>query len=369
MRRGVFIRDAEVAGGIRLPAASIGGDVDIHRSAIGGAPFALLLAGARIGGSLYLRDGFAATGEIFLVGAQINGNLECQQGKFDDPGGNALVAESVEITGNFGFNTITALRGRISLHLATIGVLIDDNASWAKADDIILDGLTHGRFGGDASTDAASRIAWLDRQIAGHLGPDFRPQPWEQAIATRRASGRADEARTVAIAKQDRLRAAGKITGVRAAIHRLYGGGRIGYGYKPDWLLGWAVGVWVVTSIAFWIAVNPGAGQPWLMAPAKSAAADAVCVASRVAAHRGDPYPAPAPDYATFFAPAYALDVLLPVINLGYKNEWEPVFADARGKPLAWGIALRAMVCAEIVFGWVSSLLLVGVLGNLIKKD
>ena len=105
------------------------------------------------------------------------------------------------------------------------------------------------------------------------------------------------------------------------------------------------------------------------MAPAKPAAADAVCVASRVAAHRGDPCSAPAPDYATFFATAYALDVLLPVMNLGYKNEWEPVFADARGKPLAWGIALRAMVCAEIVFGWVSSLLLVGVLGNLIKND
>jgi hypothetical protein len=65
----------------------------------------------------------------------------------------------------------------------------------------------------------------------------------------------------------------------------------------------------------------------------------------------------------------YSADVLLPVVDLGYKDEWQPVVADRDGNPLIWGRLLRFFYWFEIAFGWVAGLLLVGVPGNLIKKD
>ena len=87
----------------------------------------------------------------------------------------------------------------------------------------VLDGFTYDRLGGGAPTEGAKRIAWLDSQRADHLGADFRPQPWEHLIAVLRAMGHTNDARSVAVAKQDRLRRARKIVrGVRL-LHALYG--------------------------------------------------------------------------------------------------------------------------------------------------
>src|SRR3546814_19917496 len=69
------------------------------------------------------------------------------------------------------------------------------------------------------------------------------------------------------------------------------------------------------------------------------------------------------------FAPAYALDVLLPVLSLGSKADWKARLTGENHETLYWGWALQFFTCALAFVGWVSGLMLVVVLGGLVKKD
>src|SRR3546814_6414866 len=69
------------------------------------------------------------------------------------------------------------------------------------------------------------------------------------------------------------------------------------------------------------------------------------------------------------FAPAYAFDVLLPVISLGSKADWKARLTGDNHEPLYWGWALQFFTWALAFVGWVSGLMLVVVLGGLVKKD
>ena len=42
-------------------------------------------------GNVHFRDGFSAEGEVRLLGANIGGSLDCQDGKFHNPNGGALL--------------------------------------------------------------------------------------------------------------------------------------------------------------------------------------------------------------------------------------------------------------------------------------
>jgi hypothetical protein len=74
----------------------------------------------KIPGSLLLRDGFKAEGEVRLVGATIGGNLECDGAQFLNSKGRAFNANGVEIKGDAFFNGFKA-EGEVTLVGATIG--------------------------------------------------------------------------------------------------------------------------------------------------------------------------------------------------------------------------------------------------------
>src|SRR3546814_6132801 len=74
------------------------------------------------------------------------------------------------------------------------------------------------------------------------------------------------------------------------------------------------------------------------------------------------------PKYQELFAPAYALDVLLPVISLGSEADWKARLTGDNHEPLYWGWALQFFTWALAFVGWVSGLMLVVVLGGLVKK-
>ncbi len=81
----------------------------------------------RTNGGVFLRDSrqpFHATGEVRLLGAHIRGNFECDGGRFEGGGGDALSADGAEITGDlfmrerrFRFHST----GEVRLIGATIG--------------------------------------------------------------------------------------------------------------------------------------------------------------------------------------------------------------------------------------------------------
>jgi len=59
-----------------------------------------------VAGAVLLRSGFAAEGMVWLSGAEIGGNLECDGGKFQNPAvadvagsGRALIAEGAKVAG------------------------------------------------------------------------------------------------------------------------------------------------------------------------------------------------------------------------------------------------------------------------------
>jgi hypothetical protein len=267
--------------------------------------------------------------------------------------GDALTCDGASVSGLWIFSSVT-VSGTVSLQSMHATTFNDDPKSWEGARGrLMLDGFTYGQIA-SAPTDSRSRIAWLALQPKADLGPEFKPQPWEQLAAVLRAMGHPEEAREIAIEKQKRLRQAGKLArGVRP-FHWLYGL-LVGYGYRPMRLLAATASVWLICAAAYWAAANPAwfGTETHLLAPPPTEPGRA----------------ASTPDYRNFVPLIYSADVLLPVVDLGYKKEWQPIVADAQRNPLIWGQALRFLYWFEIAFGWVAGLLLVGVLGNLIKKD
>lgn len=351
---GAYLRHNFCANGeVRLLGSKIGINLDC-----GGGRFinekdkALSCDRALVGGNVYLNEDFEAQGEVRLIGAQIGGDLVCSYGKFVNPHGLALMCDGLRVQSAFFFRQLGAVEGGIHLSGAYAGALCDDFASWDASDDhLVLDGFTYLRLAGNAPTDAVTRVAWLNLQQSSHLTSDFKPQPWEQLIKVMREMGHPDEARAVAVEKQKHLRKAGHLPRGARLFHWLYGA-LVGYGYRPMRLLGVTATIWLICASAYWWAANPG-----FLGPAAHLVAPPPREGKTLVA-----------DYANFVPLIYSADVLLPVIDLGYKDEWQPVVS-RDGQPLLAGQLLRFLYWFEIAFGWVAGLLLVGVLGNLIKKD
>ena len=350
----------------------------------------------RITGGVHLRGGFKATGEVSLVSAHIGGDLDCDGGSFENAGGDALNAQGATVKGGFIFRGMIKVESLVDLATAHVGSLVDDSASWPE-NALILDGFVYDRITA-GPTDAAKRIAWLNKQQSRFLNEYFHPQPWEQLIKVLREMGHGRDADEVAIAKQHALRAAGKI-GTRAArtdfrfrwrrwldarwndlsnfvarrFHDIYGL-LAGYGYRPVRILLWVIGLWAVSALAFSTAAENG-----LMAPtnpvlhAHEAGANVNVTACGA---NGDVQPPqywvrcagmPA-EYTTFSPLGYAADMILPLVNLQQDSEWGPVVSNAKG-PLYWGVVTRLLGWFDILSGWIVSLMFVAIVSRLVEKD
>lgn len=367
-------------GMVRLVGAGIGGDLQCSGGKFDGTtgdgPIgnALAFDGAIVTGRVVLDAGFTATGTVRLLGASIGGNLQCNGGKFDGttgdgPMGDALLCNRATITGGVFLDTGFTATGNVSLAAISIGNLIDAETDWPnEPSTLVLDGMRIGRFAENAPTDGATRVRWLLRQRSAHLNEDFKPQPWEETIRVLREMGHPEDAKIVAVAKQDQLRRAGRLTGVARPLHFLWG--RLaGYGYRPLRLMGWMLLVWAIGSGMFWLGMKGGYMAPTSPIVITSGQIDAACDAGPNAGERRWTLCPKLPDeYSTFQPTAYALDLLLPVISLQQDTEWAPVVGNAK-KFYGAGIALRGLMWFIILFGWVASLMLIAILTNLVKKD
>ena len=131
----VFLRNGfRAKGEVRLPGAHIGGDLDC----VGGSfenpksrekannrdkpdrP-ALNAAGLKTRGNVFLREGFAAKGEVRFVGAEIGGQLSCTGGIFANPAGYALSADGLKTRGDVFLRDGFAAKGEVRLPGADIG--------------------------------------------------------------------------------------------------------------------------------------------------------------------------------------------------------------------------------------------------------
>src|SRR6185436_16476191 len=71
--------------------------------------------GIETGGSVLLNQGFHAMGAVRLLGSKIGGNLDCEAGRFLNPGGDAIAADRAVVEGDVFLCDAFQARGRVSL--------------------------------------------------------------------------------------------------------------------------------------------------------------------------------------------------------------------------------------------------------------
>jgi hypothetical protein len=312
-------------GEVRLAGATIAGDLDCSGGTFHQAGGTALHAdSAKIDGNVFLRQGFQAEGFVRFPGAHIQGHLDCQGASFTGDAPNGLEGEAMVVGRALDWREVTTNAATIlNLAGAHAGQLADDAKSWPGSAHLDLDGFVYGAIF-DGPADAPTRLCWLERQTPVPLYESeqlkssprpFRPQPYQQLAKVLRERGQEADARQILIGKEkarlkkDRtLPKKDRTLSRRARCWHLFLGYSMAHGYRPQWLLLYALIPFVLGSIFFMLG-----DQAELMVPSKA----------EVYRHydRGGQVP---PFYPMFNPIVYSLDTLLPIINFGHKDHWGP---------------------------------------------
>lgn len=331
---GVFLDGLSAIGEVRLVGAKIGGELGCT-----GASFknpdgdALNAELAEIKGTVFLSEGFSAEGRVRLNLTQVGGALECLGGKFSE-----LTLEAAVVKGAFWWAGVQSARStQLELTNASVGALVDDEASWPERGNLFLDGFVYERIT-YGPTDARTRLNWLDRQ------GEFAPQPYRQLAKVLRERGDDDGARQVLFELEKRSRAEDRRRIVHAPFRWLRFGedvvseATVGYGIYP----GNAIWYACVLATLGWI-VHRRAERMGAMAPADKDAYDEFSKGLT-------------PEHYQPFNPLiYSIENCIPLVKLGQDDLWR---ADPnpqiRVAPVAGGKFRRRVNSALdwVVPGW-----------------
>jgi hypothetical protein len=319
--RGMFCRERfEAQGEVRLVRAHITRQLDCSGGTFanesGSAP-ALNADGLTVGGDMFCREGFEARGEVRLLGAHISGQLDCTGGSFANGSGHALDLEGATVTGSLYLQP-AMLNGGIDLTNAQVRAYVDDRRTWPQI--LLLEGFTYSSIKAFPWITVKDRLAWLGRNARG-----FSPQPYDQLASVYRRAGREGDARRVAIARRRRrrldLRLVSRVVDCLADL-------TVGYGYSI-WRI-WFLGVPFLAALATVIFTI---GYPTGFKASKA-----------IETH------------AEFHPLLYAVDILLPVVNLHERESWAPTGG------MAWVVAAFTLV------GWVLGTAALLSLTGILKK-
>lgn len=330
---GMTAQQLTTRGNLQLSSATVTGEVNLSGAHIGGQlafdgatltnltnpnGYALDAQWVTVDQGMVCTRGFAAIGEVRLVNAHIGGQLAFEGATLTNPNGRALHLQELR-AGSLFLRDLTQPPELVVFTHAQVGALVDEPTSWPHK--AYLDGFVYEALSERTTVSARQRLDWLARDRRR-----YRPQPYEQLAAVYRRAGRDQDVRTVAIAKQ---RARRRTLGLAEQVWSVLLDGLVGYGYRT-WLAGiWLVGLWLVGTILFDVAHSME-----LLTAAK---------AEQELQH--------------FNALVYALDLLLPIVNLGQDGGWVPH---------RW-----AAVCSWLLTlaGWVLTTAVVAALTGLLKRD
>jgi hypothetical protein len=358
----VFLREGfRAEGEVRLLGAQIGGVLDCSRGTfknplqadVAGGGYALSADGIAVTGAVFLREGFGAEGEVRLPGARIGVDLDCTKATFSGE----LNAERAAIKGVLSWRSIVhPERAQLNLTNASVGALVDDAQSWPSRGNLFLDGFVYQRIS-DGPRDAQSRLKWLERLDS------FTPQPYRQLAKVFRDEGNDAGARLVLFEMEHRRRKKedrGWFARVWSHILRW----TIGYGYYPGKALWWLAALTVLGLILFWGGYALGS-----IAPTDKVAYNSFKQNSHLPPH-----------YESFYASIYSLENSLPLVKLGQVDRWQPdpnaewVCKPAKWVPRSLCVALsptplRCFRWAQICLGWILATLFVAGITGIVRKD
>lgn len=362
VRGSVFLRKGfRAEGNVRLLSAQIGGDLDctggifmnplikiIGYREDGGD--ALSADGVNVGGTVFLSEGFRAEGLVRLVGAQINGALDCSGASFH--GG--LIAQGAVIKQNLYWKKILDPDKLIlALVFASVDALVDDRQSWPALGNLILDGFVYGHIS-DGPKDAKSRLDWLRRQ------KEFRPQPYRQLAKVLREEGDYAGSREVLFELEKKRRSQENhnwIATVWGFILRV----TVGYGHYPGWTFYWLAGL-----VLLGFGLFCGGYYTESVAPTNKETY-AIC-------KKGEPLP---PYYPRFHASIYSLENTFPLVKLGQADHWQPdpdsAWATKPGHASTYLIFspwfLSRFLWLQICLGWVLATFFVAAVSGIVHKE
>jgi hypothetical protein len=373
-------------GAVRLQGAEISGQLKCQGAQLRGTDWdgdAFFCNGVKVGDSVYLEQGFSASGAVKFSRASIAGSFHCRGARLGNGKGAALTAERMSVTGGvlldegFTANGAVSLReaaiarelrwapqgvpASVNLESARVQQLTDDwtgdrvGGLWPRG-TLRLAGLTYEGFGGDNPPPVEHRLAWVRSQHEpapgnGAVAPaavPFNAQPYKQLADVYRRAGQDDEARTVEIARRRDLRRYGKISPSRKVINWVLDV-TIRYGFQTWRALAGLVILYVIALSASLIAQR----QPGLITPANTQAAT-----------RGHPTALQcAASYPCFYPAGYAVDIVFPLVNLHQAENWR---ADGDH---SWGWAWVTGTWVATGLGWsLATLVVVGYTG-LARRD
>jgi hypothetical protein len=180
---------------------------------------------------------------------------------------------------------------------------------------------------------------------AAKEAPDFTPGPYEQLAAVYRQAGRDSEARKVAIKRRSDLRRYGKLNPYRW-VGNWFLGWSIGYGYRT-----WRAGVGLVAVFIIFALLACFAQQHHLMVPVGNTAGLPVSATKCTSS------------YPCFYPVGYAIDTVIPVINVHQAAYWGPDGNAPLGR--AWVVA----TWIATGLGWALATLLVAGYTGLVRRD
>ncbi|MBB1242869.1 oxidoreductase [Streptomyces durbertensis] len=252
-----------------------------------------------------------------------DGGMKLDDGRFGD----SLVLEGARLelergqelslrrvqTPELCFTPERVTEGRVVLAGATVGNLVDRADSWPRHEGLWMAGFSYEHLIPIGSFPLAERLRWVATAT-----PEYSAEPYEQLATVLRNGGEDNEARTVLLAKQRRRREtlplAGKLWGYLQDW-------TVAYGYQPVRALLWMLLLWASGALFF----RSNAPEP-----------------------RNDE------ESPHWDAGVYALDLLLPLIDLGHDTAWRP---EGFHQWMATGLVLAGWVLATTVAAGATRLL------------
>ena len=343
-------------GAVRLPNTAITGPLFCSGAKLAGIDdYGNALVGdlMRVSGSVFLDKEFSAAGAVSVPGARIGGSLSLDGAELAKP--IAVQASGLRIGGQLAWAPRWAVQGLVDLERAAVHRLDDDwslpDAHWPPAGQLRLAGFTYDGLGGEHQASWRQRLDWIRRShtTATATTPTaFAAQPYEQLAQVYRQAGQETEARQVAIARRSDLRRYGSLTRTQKLGNWVLDK-TIRHGYQPLRAIGLLVAIYAVVLLVFWGAQH----HDGVIVPAKDTK---TITPAPTALHCSPAYPC-------FYPAGYAIDVVVPIVNLGQAEHWRP---DGHA---AWGSAYLGVEWVATGFGWAFTTLAVAGYTGLVRKD